>query len=125
MEFGLMSILFAAVFLAVLGVFVYVIVASIRRSSQDRKSPRLTVEATVVSRRAEYRRNAAASGMDTVHAASWTIYYVTFQVESGDRMELQVSGSEYGMLAQGDRGKLTFQGSRFLGFARTGAAIGG
>mgnify|MGYP000784206328 FL=1 len=45
-----------------------------------------------------------------------TTYYVTFQVESGDRMELSVDDSEYGMLVEGDEGKLTFQGSRYLGF---------
>lgn len=45
-------------------------------------------------------------------------YYVTFQVESGDRMEMSVSGSEYGTLAEGDKGKLTFQGTRFLTFNR-------
>ena len=33
-------------------------------------------------------------------------------------MELHVSGSEYGMLAEGDRGFLTFQGTRYLGFER-------
>jgi hypothetical protein len=32
-------------------------------------------------------------------ASTW--YYVTFQVESGDRMELAVRGSDYGMLAEG------------------------
>ena len=37
-------------------------------------------------------------------------------VESGDRMELSVDDSEYGMLVEGDEGKLTFQGSRYLGF---------
>ena len=41
-----------------------------------------------------------------------------FQVESGDRMELTVSGSDYGYLVEGDHGKLTFQGTRFLGFER-------
>ena len=46
------------------------------------------------------------------------IEYVTFQVESGDRMELAVSGREYGMLAEGDIGKLTFQGTRYLAFKR-------
>ena len=45
-------------------------------------------------------------------------YYVTFQVESGDRMELTVSGSDYGMLVEGDIGKLSFQGTRYLGFQR-------
>lgn len=44
--------------------------------------------------------------------------YVTFQVESGDRMELNVSGTEYGMLIEGDYGELTFQGTRYLGFVR-------
>ncbi len=27
-------------------------------------------------------------------------------------------GTDYGMLAEGDRGRLTFQGTRFLGFER-------
>ena len=44
--------------------------------------------------------------------------YVTFEVESGDRMEMNVRGSEYGMLAEGDVGKLTFQGTRYLNFER-------
>ena len=33
-------------------------------------------------------------------------------------MELSVKSSEYGMLAEGDSGRLTFQGTRFLGFER-------
>ena len=47
-----------------------------------------------------------------------TSYYATFEVESGDRMEFHLSGSEYGMLAEGDMGKLRFQGTRYLGFER-------
>ena len=38
------------------------------------------------------------------------------QLESGDRMELALSGKEYGQLVEGDLGKLTFQGTRFLAF---------
>ena len=51
-------------------------------------------------------------------AHTFTTYYVTFQVESGDRMELRLSGTEYGQLAEGDTGKLSFQGTRYLGFER-------
>lgn len=47
-----------------------------------------------------------------------TRHYATFQVESGDRMEFSITGREYGMLAEGDRGRLTFQGTRYLGFER-------
>ena len=47
-----------------------------------------------------------------------THYYVTFQFDSGDRLELHVPGREYGMMAEGDVGDLTFQGTRYLGFDR-------
>ena len=49
---------------------------------------------------------------------TFTSYYVTFQVESGDRMEFEISDMEYGMLAEGDSGELTFQGTRYLNFQR-------
>ena len=57
-------------------------------------------------------------GTDTTMVHTNTTYYVTFEVESGDRMEMNVRGSEYGMLAEGDVGKLTFQGTRYLNFER-------
>lgn len=47
-----------------------------------------------------------------------TSYYVTFQAESGDRIELEVPGSDFGMLAKGDEGKLAFQGTGYLTFER-------
>ena len=33
-------------------------------------------------------------------------------------MEMNVGGQDYGMLAEGDVGKLTFQGTRYLNFER-------
>lgn len=57
-------------------------------------------------------------GNNHMHHASRTSYFVTFEVESGDRMEFCVDGSQYGMMVEGDNGKLTFQGTRFLGFVR-------
>ena len=43
---------------------------------------------------------------------------MAFEVESGDRMEFAVQGQEYGLLIEGDYGKLTFQGTRYMGFVR-------
>ncbi|WP_231516874.1 DUF2500 domain-containing protein [Sporolactobacillus terrae] len=40
-----------------------------------------------------------------------THYYATVEVESGDRIEFEVSGLEYGML--------DFQGTRYLGYQRS------
>lgn len=53
------------------------------------------------------------------HTSSSTVYYATFEVESGDRMEFGVPNKEYGLLVEGDRGRLTFQGTRYLGFERS------
>lgn len=82
-------------------------------------SPRLTVDATIVAKRMDVTHHHHANpGNAAHHSSSSTCYYVTFQVESGDRMELQVKGNEYGMLVEGDYGKLSFQGTRYLGFER-------
>jgi len=34
-------------------------------------------------------------------------------------MELEIPRDEFGYLVEGDKGKLTFQGTRFLDFERT------
>ena len=52
------------------------------------------------------------------HTTSSTSYHVTFEVESGDRLEFQLPSRTYGVILEGDRGKLTFQGTRFLEFQR-------
>ena len=41
-----------------------------------------------------------------------------YSVVGGNRMELRLSGTEYGQLAEGDTGRLSFQGTRYLGFER-------
>lgn len=91
--------------------------------SKNNASPVLAVEASVVAKRTnvshhQHRNGGDLSGAQGFHSTSSTSYYVTFQVESGDRMELRVDGNEYGMLAEGDYGKLSFQGTRYLAFQR-------
>ena len=91
---------------------------------QNNHSPRLTVPATVVAKRTDVSHSSSAnagdmSGAHGYDTSTFTSYYVTFQVESGDRMEFEVDGSDYGLLVQGDIGKLSFQGTRYLGFERS------
>lgn len=106
------SAMFTLVFLLVIGVFVVVLVKSISQWSKNNNSPVLTVEATVVTKRTAYRHGAGDHSMGHTH------YYATFQVESGDRMELSIPHGEFGYLVEGDKGKLTFQGTRFHSFKR-------
>ena len=119
--FGFFGIMFTLVFILVFGMFIVIAVKGISQWNKNNHSPRLTVPATIVAKRTNvshhHHHNHAGTGMH--HSSTSTTYYVTFQVESGDRMELHVAGSEYGMLIEGDRGNLSFQGTRYLGFERT------
>ena len=115
--FHLFSALFTLVFVLVTGVFIFVIVKGVSQWNKNNHSPRLTVPATVVAKRTSVsHHHHSNTGMH--HTTHSTDYYVTFQVDSGDRMELHVAGHEFGMLIEGDRGMLTFQGTRYLGFER-------
>ncbi len=116
--FGLFEVMFFLVFFLVLGVFIFTFVKGIGEWNKNNNSPRLTVDATVVTKRnqvSHHHHNHGGTGMHTTHS---TTYYVTFEVESGDRMELRVGGHEFGMLVEGDFGKLTFQGTRYISFER-------
>ena len=120
--FGMGGVVFTAlfilVFLMILGTFLAMLLRGISQWSRDNRAPRLTVGALVTAKRTNvsHHRHSGAGGVG--HTTRSTTYYATFEVESGDRMELQLSGQDYGLLAEGDRGYLTFQGSRYLGFER-------
>lgn len=120
---GGFELIFMLVFFLVIGVFIITFLKGIGEWNKNNHSPRLTVDASVVSKRtnisSHHHANAGdASGAHGFHSTTSTSYYVTFQVASGDRVEFHVSGNEYGMLIEGDYGKLSFQGSRYLGFER-------
>lgn len=117
---GGFQILFFLIFFLIIGVFIATLIRGVGQWHKNNQSPRLTVEATVVTKRTNVSRHHHHSGANHMgHTSTSTTYFVTFQVASGDRMELQMDGYQYGMLAEGDRGRLTFQGTRYLGFERT------
>ena len=111
MFFGWFDFLFPIMFVAVFGIILGTIVSSlVKNRKQERKndaSPRLSSEATVVTKRTHVWGD-----------HSRTDYYATFQFESGDRLELKIPQNQYGYLVEGDRGRLHFQGTRFLNFER-------
>ena len=121
--FGMMNIMPVFVILVFAIVIIMLLVVAVRgvsRWHQNNQSPVLTVEAEIVAKRADVTHHNHHTGTDggMMHTTSSTSYYATFQVESGDRMELYIPRNEYGMLAEGDRGRLTFQGTRYLRFER-------
>lgn len=121
--FSLFQILFYIGFAAVLVIILVQTFRGLKTWNKNNHSPRLSVSASVVAKRTNvsyhHHANAGdATGAHGYHTDSSTTYYATFQVESGDRIEFHVSGQQYGMLVEGDHGKLSFQGTRFLNFER-------
>ena len=106
-----MEIFFAIFFVLFFCAFFFILFKNLARWHKNNTSPRLTVPAKVVSKRVSHSHDASSN-------MSYSRYFVTFEVESGDRMELKMHGSEYGLLVEGDFGRLTFQGTRYLSFER-------
>ncbi|OZM58552.1 hypothetical protein CIB95_03005 [Lottiidibacillus patelloidae] len=104
-------IFIATIFFIVISVFIIIIITGIMQWTKNNKAPKLNVNAKIIT-----KRTAVKGGGES---RAYTKYYVTFEMESGDRMELQVKGNDFGVLAEGDEGELYFQGTRYLGFDRT------
>lgn len=108
-----MEAIFYLMFFLVIGMFIITIIRNIGEWVNNNNSPRLSVPATIVAKRRTTHHHHSNGHHHHTHS-----YYVTFQVESGDRMELKVNRSEYNLLIEGDTGTLSFQGTRYLGFEK-------
>ncbi|WP_256218464.1 DUF2500 domain-containing protein [Bacillus sp. MUM 116] len=109
--FEFAPIFIGAVFVIIITIILFTIIKGISQWNKNNHSPRLNVNARVVT-----KRTAVHGGGET---RAHSDYFVTFEVESGDRMELEVKDTDYGMLVEGDNGELSFQGTRYHGFIRS------
>lgn len=105
--FSIFPLMFIVVFCFVFGMIISTLVKNARQNQKNNASPRITAEAAVVTKRTHVWGD-----------HSHTNYFATFQFESGDRLELQVPHNQFGYLVEGDKGRLTFQGTRFVSFER-------
>ena len=119
---------FSPLMTVLIAVFAVLLIGAIGRGLyvwiRNNRSPQETADARVVAKRMKvsgHGGHAAAgrvSAMNTVSSSTYTRYFVTFELENGKRLEFSVKDPEYGMLAEGDRGRLSYQGTRYLGFER-------
>jgi hypothetical protein len=86
---------------------------SLGRWDYNNRQPVFTRTATIVA-----KRSSTSGGGSTSRFSATTWYYCTFEMKSGEREEFLVSGKQFGLLADGDVGLLTSQGTRFKGFHR-------
>ena len=111
---GIFGAVFTLIFIVAFVLIITRLVQGIGTWNRNNHSPKQTVSAVLVGKRTAVSGH---SGTNTVGSTN-TAYFLTFQTESGERTEFNVDGRVYGMSAEGDRGQLSFQGTRFLGFAR-------
>ncbi len=111
-------------FLLIFGLILYNAIRYARQTDKNNRSPELTVDAVIVAKRTScHSHHEHAIQHGTLHDSvtpgnSSTFFYITFEVQSCDRIELLVPDQDFGMLTEGDAGKLTFQGTRFLDFEK-------
>ena len=82
--------------------------------ADNNSKPVLSEPARLVAKREETSGSVNTNSGGSV--STW--YYATFEVASSERLEFSIRGGEYGMLAEGDEGTLTYQGTRYKGFQR-------
>ncbi|WP_211271414.1 DUF2500 domain-containing protein [Anaerobacillus alkalilacustris] len=105
------------IFIIVIGGIIFNVAKGVSEWHSNNQQPTLTVNTRVVSKRTETSRHMHNHNGHHHHHTT-THYYITFEVESSDRIELSVKGKQYGLIAEGDIGKLTFQGTRYHNFER-------
>ena len=108
--FGAMPWFVGLFFIVVIGFILFVIFSGVAQWSKNNNSPIENVIVTVVARRTEiYGGGETRANQD---------YYVTFEDTNNNRFELEVPTNKFGMIVEGDKGELSFQGTRFLEFTR-------
>lgn len=116
MWFGdIFSIIFPIMFVLIAGVIIVTIFKEIKQWNNNNKQPIIPIDVIVVAKRGHTTHH---HNNNTHTSSNSTTYYITFQFSNRERIELRVPSCEYGLIAEGDNGTLTFQGSRFISFKR-------
>ena len=107
-------------FIIILTIIVVIIIRGVTQWNRNNNSPVLTVRSKIVARRTavSHDHHVQSGNMAANHFSTSTTYFVTFEEESGKRMEFRIPHAEFGLLAEGDSGQLTYQGTRYKSFER-------
>lgn len=110
------GIMFALTALFIVSIWIYVIKGLIKQYRQYIREHRKNSCSLLISRNAIIlgKRQKVSGGENST--STW--YYITFEFDDGSREEFSVSGQKYGILVEGDEGKLHSQGTWFKGFER-------
>lgn len=104
----------------IVGVILFALLRGLYIWNKDNHSPRVTEEAEVYTKRQDVS-TFTKKGRD-VHFGSYRSiyvrYFVVFQTRNSGIVKLKVRSDDFDMVREGEKGLLTFQGTRFLGFEK-------
>lgn len=127
MQFGfgfqLMKIIYLIAAAIVLGGIIAIAVKLIVRKRKNDRSPRISTDAEVLRKHKDASMHTQPVGGDITGAHGFqhthsTTYYVRFRLQNGETPEFCVGQDDFAALHEGDRGVLTYQGTRYLGFTK-------
>ncbi len=99
------------------GVAAIILFVVIRKKKDDRAKP-VTLEVTVLSKGISTQRHPVAGDATGAHGyTTLTVYHAVFLKSDGVQLPLEIDREAYETLVEGERGRLTVRGSRYIGFA--------
>lgn len=106
----------ADLFVVVVGIIAVSVGRGLLQWGRNNKQPVLTVDSRIVSKRTEINQRHTHEPNDQMTSHTNTVYYITFEVESGDRMEFPSAENSSDYARKGIREGLRFKapGSKVL-----------
>lgn len=117
-RFNAFSGVFNLIFILAIGMIIFSLIKGFSEWSSNNKQPIIPVHSIVSSKRISVTHHNHNTGDNIMHTSTSTSYYVTSEFKNEERLELKLNGKEYGLISEGDRGILSFQGTRFISFER-------
>ncbi|MBZ4663431.1 MAG: conserved domain protein histidine-rich [Caloramator sp.] len=115
-EFYAFDVLFLFFPIIIFTVIIFIMFINIKEYNRNKSSPILSERVRVITKRTEI--SATMHTNPDIHHIAHTDYYITFENESGQRFQLKVGPTDYGLISEGDYGIVTYQGKWFKKFER-------
>ena len=120
-RFGLFGILFLFLLFTVIGGIVAIIAVGVVRKKKNDRAQKTVTGATVLSKQVTTQRHPVAGDTSGAHGTTtFHTYQAVFLTADHVQRTFIVDDSTYEQLTEGEHGRLTYQGTRFLGFERDG-----
>ena len=98
---------------------VFVIATRVQAWSRNNSLPVNEAAAVVTHRRTQKFINLVNANIYGHNTTSHS-YYITFLTKDGKQIEFKVTNKDYHSTAEGEKGILTFQGTRYISFQKYG-----